>query len=125
MSLSLEAALTRAPIGVWRSQPETRRLSEQAALEALAVADARNVAVPVDAMNKTFAQQRTPRWRGAELEARGGRGGAEPAWLHHCTVSSMQVYCHRNCAPGGRCTFNCSDYLEPAELLLRRFAILT
>ena len=48
-------ALTRAPIGVWRSLPETRRLSEQAVCEALAVAHARGVAVPPDALQKIMA----------------------------------------------------------------------
>ncbi len=48
-------ALTRAPIGVWRSLPETHRLSEQAVCEVLAVACARGVAVPVDALQKTMA----------------------------------------------------------------------
>jgi len=48
-------ALTRAPIGVWRSLPETRRLSEQAVYEVLAVAHARGVAVPTDALQKTMA----------------------------------------------------------------------
>jgi len=47
-------ALTRAPIGVWRSLPETRRLSEQAVGEVLAVAHARGVAVPTDALQKTL-----------------------------------------------------------------------
>jgi len=48
-------ALTRAPIGVWRSLPETRRLSEQAVREVLAVARARGVAVPTDALQNTMA----------------------------------------------------------------------
>ena len=48
-------ALTRAPIGVWRSLPETRQLSEQAVCEVLAVARARGVAVPTDALQKTMA----------------------------------------------------------------------
>ena len=48
-------ALTRAPIGVWRSLPETRRLSEQAVGEGLAVARARGVALPTDALQQTMA----------------------------------------------------------------------
>ena len=48
-------ALTRAPIGVWRNLPETRRLSEQAVGEVLAVAQARGVAVPADALQRTMA----------------------------------------------------------------------
>ena len=49
-------ALTRAPIGVWRSLPETRRLGEQAVGEVLAVAQALGVAMPPDALGKTLAQ---------------------------------------------------------------------
>jgi 2-dehydropantoate 2-reductase len=48
-------ALTRAPIGVWWSLPETRWLSEQAVGEVLAVAQARGVAVPPDALQRTMA----------------------------------------------------------------------
>jgi 2-dehydropantoate 2-reductase len=48
-------ALTRAPIGVWRSLPETRRLSEQAVCEIQAVGQARGVALPTDALQKTMA----------------------------------------------------------------------
>ena len=48
--------LTRGPIGIWRSLAETRRLSEQAVSEILAVAHARGVAVPADALQKVMAQ---------------------------------------------------------------------
>ena len=48
-------ALTRAPIGVWRSLPETHRLSEQAVREVLAVAHARGVAIPPNALQRTMA----------------------------------------------------------------------
>jgi 2-dehydropantoate 2-reductase len=48
-------ALTRAPIGVWRSLPATRRLSEQVVGEVLAVAQAQGVAIPTDALPRTMA----------------------------------------------------------------------
>ncbi len=54
-AFSALGALTRAPIGIWRSLPETRRLSEQVVGEVLAVARARGVAVPPDALQKTMA----------------------------------------------------------------------
>jgi len=48
-------ALTRAPVGVIRSQPETRRLLEQALEEIDAVARAHGVALPADAVARTLA----------------------------------------------------------------------
>jgi 2-dehydropantoate 2-reductase len=48
-------ALTRAPVGVIRSQPETRRLLEQALEEIHAVARAHRVALPPDAVARTLA----------------------------------------------------------------------
>jgi len=48
-------ALTHAPIGIWRSLPETRRMSEQAVHEVLAVAQARGIALPADALHTTMA----------------------------------------------------------------------
>ena len=49
-------ALTRSPIGIWRSVPETRRMSEQAMHEVLAVAQARGIALPADALHTILAQ---------------------------------------------------------------------
>ena len=49
-------ALTRSPIGIWRSVPETRRMSVQAMHEVLAVAQARGIALPADALNTILAQ---------------------------------------------------------------------
>src|SRR5262245_40194710 len=49
-------ALTRSPIGIWRSVPETRRMSEQAMHEVLAVAHARGIALPADALKTILAQ---------------------------------------------------------------------
>ncbi len=43
---SAMGAVTRAPVGVWRSQPETRQMWQQAMREVLAVAHARDIALP-------------------------------------------------------------------------------
>ena len=49
-SLSSVGAVTRAPVGVMRSLPGTRRLLEQAMGEIIAVAQAHQVSLPVDAV---------------------------------------------------------------------------
>jgi 2-dehydropantoate 2-reductase len=54
-ALSGVGALTRAPIGVIRSQPESRRLLEQALEEIYAVAVANHIALPADTVEKTLA----------------------------------------------------------------------
>lgn len=48
-------AVTRAPIGVLRTVPETRQMLEQAMHEIFAVARAREIALPEDAIRKTIA----------------------------------------------------------------------
>jgi 2-dehydropantoate 2-reductase len=48
-------AVTRAPIGVLRNIPETRRILEQAMHEIFALARSRNVALPDDAIRKAMA----------------------------------------------------------------------
>jgi 2-dehydropantoate 2-reductase len=48
-------AVTRAPIGVLRSVPEARQMLGQAMREILAVAQARKIALPDDAIHKTIA----------------------------------------------------------------------
>jgi 2-dehydropantoate 2-reductase len=48
-------ALTRAPVGVWRSVPETRQMSAQALQEVVAVAQARGIALPAEALRTTIA----------------------------------------------------------------------
>ena len=48
-------AVTRAPVGVLRSVPEIRQMLEQAMHEILAVAQARNIALPEDIIRKTIA----------------------------------------------------------------------
>jgi 2-dehydropantoate 2-reductase len=47
-------AITRVPIGVWRSMPETRELAERAVREIIAVAAARGAALPDDAAERTM-----------------------------------------------------------------------
>lgn len=47
-------ALTRAPIGIWRSLPETRQMSEQAVRELMAVAHARGIVLSPDALHTTI-----------------------------------------------------------------------
>jgi 2-dehydropantoate 2-reductase len=49
-------ALTRSPIGIWRSVPEARQMSEQAMHEVLAVGHARGIALPADALRTILAQ---------------------------------------------------------------------
>ena len=53
-SVSGLGAVTRAPIGVLRSRPETRELLERAMREVLAVARAHGVALPDDAVGETL-----------------------------------------------------------------------
>jgi 2-dehydropantoate 2-reductase len=48
-------AVTDAPIGVVRSLPETREMLERSMYEVLSVAQARNIALPNDAVVKTIA----------------------------------------------------------------------
>jgi 2-dehydropantoate 2-reductase len=48
-------AVTRAPIGVLRTLPETRRMLEQAMQEILSVALARNIALSQEAINHSMA----------------------------------------------------------------------
>jgi 2-dehydropantoate 2-reductase len=48
-------ALTRSPIGVFRSQPKSRRLLRQALEEIHAVAERRQIALPADIVDRTLA----------------------------------------------------------------------
>jgi len=43
-------AVTRAPVGIWRSLPETRRMAELGLQEIIAVAAARNISLPEKAL---------------------------------------------------------------------------
>jgi 2-dehydropantoate 2-reductase len=48
-------AVTHAPVGIWRSLPETRRMAEQGLQEIIAVAKARNILLPEKALQTTMA----------------------------------------------------------------------
>ena len=48
-------AVTWAPVGVWRSLPETGQMVQQTVQEIMAVAQARDIALPEDAMRKIMA----------------------------------------------------------------------
>ena len=52
--MSAIGALTRVPVGVWRSMPETREIAVQALREMTAVAAARGVDVGADAVERTL-----------------------------------------------------------------------
>ncbi|HDL89885.1 MAG TPA: 2-dehydropantoate 2-reductase [Thermodesulforhabdus norvegica] len=43
-------AVTRSPVGIWRSLPETRQMAKQGLLEIIAVAKSRNISLPVEAL---------------------------------------------------------------------------
>ena len=48
-------AMTGAPVGIWRSLPETRQMAEQGLHEIVTVARARDIALPEDAVRTTMA----------------------------------------------------------------------
>jgi 2-dehydropantoate 2-reductase len=54
--MSGAGALTRMPVGVWRSQPETRAMVTTAVEEVLAVANARGVTLDPNAVAETLAR---------------------------------------------------------------------
>jgi 2-dehydropantoate 2-reductase len=43
-------AVTRSPVGIWRSLPETRQMAKKGLLEIIAVAKSRNILLPVEAL---------------------------------------------------------------------------
>jgi 2-dehydropantoate 2-reductase len=47
-------AVTRSPIGIWRSLPETRRMAEKSLQEIFAVATARGISLPEEALQTTM-----------------------------------------------------------------------
>ena len=47
-------AITRVPLGIWRSMPETRELAERAVREVIALAAARGASLPDDAFERTM-----------------------------------------------------------------------
>ena len=102
-------AVTRVPIGVTRSMPETRRLLERGMEEILAVGRARGVALPDDAVEKGMAfldaldpagttslQRDISEGRPSELEAwngavvRLGREAGVPTPTHEFLYSSLR-----------------------------------
>jgi 2-dehydropantoate 2-reductase len=52
---SAVGAVTRKPAGAWRAVPETRALLETAMREVVALAQARGVALPIEAVERTLA----------------------------------------------------------------------
>ena len=48
-------AVTRSPVGIWRRLPETRQMAKQGLLEIIAVAKARNILLPKEALQATMA----------------------------------------------------------------------
>ena len=114
-------SITRAPIGVMRAIPETRRLLERCLQEVLAVAKARGVpmadAVVADTMNlddalpangTTSLQRDIADGKMTELEYWNGavvRLGARFPWRRRPMNLSMTACCLRNCGHGGRLIF--------------------
>ena len=47
-------AVTRSPVGIWRSLPQTRRMAEQALQEIIAIAAARDILLPEEILQKTM-----------------------------------------------------------------------
>jgi 2-dehydropantoate 2-reductase len=101
-------AVTRAPVGVWRSLPETRAMVTQCLQEIAAVARALAIALPADAVEHTWAlyetlpaggtaslQRDVLTGRPSELEAqigvvvRLGREAAIPTPIHTFLYSSL------------------------------------
>lgn len=48
-------AVTRSPVGIWRSLPETRSMAEKGLMEIIAVAKSRNILLPAKALQMTMA----------------------------------------------------------------------
>ena len=48
-------AVTRSPVGIWRSLPETRQMAKQGLLEIIAVAKSRNISLPVEALQTAMS----------------------------------------------------------------------
>ena len=48
-------AVTRSPVGIWRSLPETRQMAKQGLLEIIAVAKSRNILLPVEALQTAMS----------------------------------------------------------------------
>ena len=89
-------ALTRSPAGIWRSQPQTRRMAECGLQEIIDVAEARGISLPQNAIQTTMSvydglvpestaslQRDVMEGRPSELEAQIGSG---------CGYVSAQIY---------------------------------
>ena len=48
-------AVTRAPVGIWRSLPKTRRMAELSLREIIAIAEARCISLPPKALQTTMS----------------------------------------------------------------------
>jgi len=48
-------AVTRSPVGIWRSLPETRQMAKQGLLEIIAVAKSLNILLPVEALQTAMS----------------------------------------------------------------------
>jgi len=48
-------AVTRSPVGIWRSLPETRQMAKQGLMEIIAVAKSRNILLPVEALQTAMS----------------------------------------------------------------------
>jgi 2-dehydropantoate 2-reductase len=48
-------AVTRSPVGIWRSLPETRQMAKQGLLEIITVAKSRNILLPVEALQTAMS----------------------------------------------------------------------
>ncbi len=53
-SFSGVGTITRSPVGIWRSLPQTRPMAEKALQEIITVAQAREIVLPEDAAHKTM-----------------------------------------------------------------------
>jgi len=76
-------ALARAPVGVLRSMPETRRLLEEAMAEILAVARARGIGLPEDVVARTMGfvdAQPAEGTTSLQRDVAGGRPSELEAW---------------------------------------------
>jgi 2-dehydropantoate 2-reductase len=107
-AVSSVGAVTRAPMGVVRQVPETRRLLEAALAELAAVGRAQGVSLPAEVVERTIAfidslppgvipsmQRDLTEGRPSELEAQTGavvrlaRASGSPAPLHEFLYSSL------------------------------------
>ncbi len=101
-------AITRVPVGVWRSVPETRKLAENAVMEVVRLAEARGVKLDDDVLTRTMQrydilplestsslQRDVAQGKPSELEAqigavvRLGRDAGVPTPIHDVIYSAL------------------------------------